>query len=324
MTGVPALTRSIEQAQDDLDTFGYCLIEDALSQAEVAAARTRLLEQAEAEERQGLSFRDGGTAQKLVDDFGKIRPDAFSAANGGVNQRLWMLANKGQCFRDLIVHSLVDDLIGHVLGDAFILSTLSANIAKPGGMRMGLHTDQWWMPQPVRAGRKSVKASDITRAAVSEFVEPDDSLGFAPAVVANTMWMLSDFSTTNGSTELVPGSHLTGAHPCAGDQSNYDIVQPEAPAGTLMVFDGRLWHGTGANSGNEDRLGVLATFCAPQFRQQENQTIGLDRELWPGLSDKLKARLGFVPWNAYGRIESPAAPLVEPEPQRIGELRPDS
>ena len=187
---------------------------------------------------------------------------------------------------------------------------------------MGLHTDQWWMPQPVRPGEVTVKASEISRAAVSSFVEPDPSLGISPAVVANSMWMLSDFSPTNGSTEVVPGSHLSGAHPHSGQQEDYPILQPEAPAGTLMVFDGRLWHGTGANKGETDRLGALATFCAPQFRQQENQTIGLDPALWPDLSDKLRQRLGFSPWNAYGRIENPAAPMIEPEPTRIGELRP--
>ena len=49
------------------------------------------------------------------------------------------------CIRD-------SELVGHILGQDFILSTHSANIAKPGGVRMGLHTDQWWMPQPVKPG----------------------------------------------------------------------------------------------------------------------------------------------------------------------------
>jgi len=322
MAQEPQLTKDCNQAHSDLDEYGYCLIAEALTPKEVETAHTRLVDQAAAEDQLGLSFRDGGQEQKVIDDFGNVIPDAFSTTNGGVNQRLWMLANKGQCFRDMIVHDLVDDLIGHILGNSFILSTLSANIAKPGGMRMGLHTDQWWMPQPVIPGESIVKASEITRIAVPEFLAPDISLGISPAVVANTMWMLSDFSATNGSTEVVPGSHLSGAHPRGGDQSDYNIVQPEAPAGTLMVFDGRLWHGTGANKGNDERLGVLATFCAPQFRQQENQTLGLDRALWPKLSDKLRNRLGFSPWNAYGRVESPAVSMVEPEPDRIGELYP--
>ena len=187
---------------------------------------------------------------------------------------------------------------------------------------MGLHTDQWWMPQPVKAGENYIRPSEISRKADSNFINPDLSLGISPPVVANCMWMLSDFSPTNGSTEVVAGSHLTGAHPDQDDQSSYPILQPTAEAGTLMVFDGRLWHGTGANTGNTDRLGVLTTFCSPQFRQQENQTLGMDRDLWEGCSEKLKERLGFKVWNAYGRIESSMDHLIDIEPERIKELKP--
>jgi ectoine hydroxylase-related dioxygenase (phytanoyl-CoA dioxygenase family) len=321
MRTLPVRTRDLHQAKADLDRHGYCLVEGALSAEELRALRDRLVEQAEAELRADLAYRDGGRGQSVVDDFGRLRADAFTAANGGVNQRVWMLANKGRCFRALIVHPLVDALVGHVLGERFLLSQMSANIARPGGVRMGLHTDQWWMPQPMRPGRPHVRPGDVTRAAAQAFVTPDPSLGIAPAVVVNTMWMLSDFTRENGATEVVPGSHSSGAHPPAGDQSACGIVAAEAPAGTLLVFDGRLWHGTGACSGSDARLGLLATFCGPQFRPQENQTLGLDPGLWDELDAKAKFRLGFVPWNAYGRIESPAAAEVHPLPRRIGELR---
>ncbi|MEM7284357.1 MAG: phytanoyl-CoA dioxygenase family protein [Pseudomonadota bacterium] len=320
---LPTLTKDLNHAKADLDMFGYCLIADALSPAEVETARTRLLEQATAENQRGLSFRDGGPNQRVVDDYGKVMENAFTEASGGVNQRLWMLANKGPCFRDMIVHPLADELVGHILGNEFILSTMSANIAKAGGVRMGLHTDQWWMPQPIKPGSDYQRASEISRNPVGEFVDPESTLGISPPVVSNIMWMLSDFSVENGATEFVPRSHLSGAHPHPENQSHYPIVQPTAPAGSAMVFDGRLWHGTGANTGGEDRLGVLTTFCSPQFRQQENQTIGIDPELWETFSDKLKARLGFKIWNAYGRVESPAAGMVSPIPDRIGELKPN-
>jgi ectoine hydroxylase-related dioxygenase (phytanoyl-CoA dioxygenase family) len=222
----------------------------------------------------------------------------------------------------MVVHPYVDELVGHILGKDFILSTHSANITKPGGIRMGLHTDQWWMPQPIKPGEDFIRASEISRKASASFLEPSTELGISPPVVANCMWMLSDFTEKNGATEVVPGSHLTGAHPNQEDQSSYPIRQAVAKEGTLMVFEGRLWHGTGANTGNSDRLGVLTTFCAPQFRQQENQTIGLDRDLWDSCSEKLKARLGFKVWNAYGRIESSVEDMIEPEPVRIGELTP--
>ena len=80
-----------------------------------------------------------------------------------------MLANKGQCFRDMVVHPYVDELVGHILGKDFILSTHSANIAKPGGIRMGLHTDQWWMPQPIKPGEDFIRASEISRKASTSF-----------------------------------------------------------------------------------------------------------------------------------------------------------
>ncbi len=317
------LTTDMAQARADLSQFGYCLIENALELTELEQLRERLTEQAEAENERGLAFRDGGPQQKYVDEQGNRIANPFTEAAGGINQRMWNLVNKGACFRDLVIHPLVDELVGHVLGDEFILSTHSANIARPGGVRMGLHTDQWWMPQPVRPDADYVRPSKVTRAAAPGFVHPDPTLGISPPVVCNTMWMLSDFTAANGATELVPGSHLSGAHPDQADQSGYDIVQPQAPAGSLMVFDGRLWHGTGANSSNTDRLGILVTFCAPQFRQQENQTLAFDPALWDEVPEKLKERLGFRIWNAYGRIESSAANMVSPNPNRIGELKPE-
>jgi ectoine hydroxylase-related dioxygenase (phytanoyl-CoA dioxygenase family) len=316
------LSTDIASAKQDLDDHGYCLFRNALTAAEIGRASRRLQEQAKAEEQLGISFRDSGPNQDVLDQHGYFKHGAFSSAHGGVNQRLFMLANKGECFRELIVHPLIDELIGHVLGNDFILSTLTANIARLGGLRMGLHTDQWWMPQPVPPGSNYIRASMITRHPAPSFVSPDTSLGVAPPVVATALWMLSEFSRDNGSTEVVPGSHLTGAYPQPVDQGRYNIVQPEAPAGTLLVFDGRLWHGTGANIDGPDRLAVLSTFCAPQFRQQENQTLGIDRALWDNLSEKLKARLGFKVWNGYGRIEQEFGGYVSPNPERVGELLP--
>ena len=318
----PDPTADTEQAKNDLSKFGFCFLQEAITGDFFKLSKTRLLEQAAAEEEMGLSFRDGGPNQEIKITGDRIDKSSFSKKNGGINQRLWMLANKGQCFRDMIVHPLVDELVGHILGQEFILSTHSANIAKPGGVRMGLHTDQWWMPQPVKPEEDYLRPSEIKRSAVSSFIEPDQSLGISPPVVANCMWMLSNFSKSNGATEVVAGSHLSGAHPNQQDQSMYPILNAEAKAGTLMVFDGRLWHGTGANTGDSDRLGVLTTFCSPQFRQQENQTLGLDRDLWESCSEKLKSRLGFKVWNAYGRIESSMDHIIDIEPNRIKELKP--
>ena len=129
----PEATKDLEQAKKDLDKFGFCFIPGVLTGLKLQEAKQRLVEQAEAEEEQGVSFRDGGLNQNVYLSGNKVNKDTFTVENGGINQRLWMLANKGQCFRDMVIHPYVDELVGHILGKDFILSTHSANIAKPGG-----------------------------------------------------------------------------------------------------------------------------------------------------------------------------------------------
>ena len=141
-----------------------------------------------------------------------------------------------------------------------------------------------------------------------------------PPVVCNVMYCLNDFTEANGATRLVPKSHLTGLQPPSDVPPSTPSIAAEAPAGTAVVFEGRLWHGTGANVANGPRLGVLATFCAPQFRTQENHTLGTDPAVLAEASDELLARLGFATWNAYGRIGDPHMPRVYPTPPAVGEM----
>ena len=324
LENTPTPTKNLHKARKDLDKYGFCLVPDALNAEEIATAQKRLLEQAEAEENLGLSFRDGGDKQEVKFKEGKIDKDSFSVANGGINQRLWMLVNKGECFRDMVIHPLVDELVGHILGQDFILSTHSANIAKPGGVRMGLHTDQWWMPQPVKAGESYIKPSEISRKADSSFIKPDLSLGISPPVVANCMWMLSDFSPINGSTEVVAGSHLTGAHPNQEDQSSYPIFQPTAEAGTLMVFDGRLWHGNGLNRSGAIRSNISTAFLQPWVKPQENHQYSIRDEVLSKITEKQKHILGFSPYGTLGGHDGSSVSPANFDPKResIGILKP--
>ena len=61
----PSHTKDISQAKADLDKFGYCVIPEVLNDTEIEISKKRLLEQAEAEEELGLSFRDGEQIKKL-------------------------------------------------------------------------------------------------------------------------------------------------------------------------------------------------------------------------------------------------------------------
>lgn len=55
-------------------------------------------------------------------------------------QIIGFLINKGQEFFDLLFHSVRCELVGHVLGDLYRLSSYNGHIAHPGGTKI-YHTD---------------------------------------------------------------------------------------------------------------------------------------------------------------------------------------
>lgn len=272
----------LDRAKRELDERGYCVVPNVLGPSEVAALKARLVEQAAGERARGVAFRDGGP--------------------GLPNQRVWMLLNKGRVFRDLMLHPIVDALMGHLLGPDFLVSSFTANIAHPGGEPMVLHTDQgyvgFWTPQPV---------------------------------VANIAWMLDDFSDENGGTRLAPASHLDrDATPRSSQHApeapanmptQADTVAGEGRAGSILCFDGRLWHGTGANRTTAPRHALLSYHCRPYIRQQENFVLGLDPAIVAAERPALLKRLGFATWAGLGRVESPRPSVpLHVSPGAVGPL----
>ena len=192
----------------------------------------------------------------------------------GANQRVWTLLNKGEVFEELAQERLILKLMGHMLGPDFLLSNIDANIAGPGGKPMFLHADQSFVPPPW----------------------PSYPL------VANVMWMLDEFTPENGATRIVPGSHKLGQGP---DWSNLPETVPVCgPAGTAFVFEGRLWHQTGANTTqSERRHGILAYYCRPFMRQQENWFVSLKPEVLERATPVLRHMLGWDIYFSLGMID---------------------
>lgn len=244
-------TTDLAQARRDLDEAGFCIVKDALSPSLVAELKAKVIQQADGEAAAGVAWYDSKT-----------------------NQRIWMLPNKGQIFRELAVHPLADELIGYLLGEDFLLSSLTANIARPGGDPMGLHSDQGYIDYPTPK----------------------------PAV-ANILWMLDGFTDANGGTRVIPGSHRFKNWRA---ETGRPTIAAEGPPGAALIFDGRLIHGTGANrTTGEQRRAILTYYCSPFVRQQENYFLGLDPRVEPLVSDELKRRMGYSVWRGLGRTETP-------------------
>ncbi|MFE7573149.1 phytanoyl-CoA dioxygenase family protein [Streptomyces sp. NPDC057521] len=178
----------------------------------------------------------------------------------GSNQRVWSLFNRGEEFLRLAEHPVALSLMETVLGPDPLVSNLSANITGPGGTAMVPHWDQFWADRP-----------------------------WPHAFAAHVIWMIDDFTEENGATLVAPGSHLRSEPPSS------DALAPAVgPAGTAMVVDGRLWHGTGANrSSGSRRTGVLAYYCRPYIRQQENMVLSMTPEVQKGLSPDRRKLFGL-------------------------------
>lgn len=204
----------------------------------------------------------------------EIRDGTDYVYENGCNQRVWQLLNKGKMFEELAEDPFGLKLTARMLGPEFLLSNIDANIAGPGGNPMFLHADQSFAPPPW-----------------PEY-----------ALVSNIMWMLDDFTPENGATRIVPGSHLRNGPP---DYSTIPETVPVcAPAGTAMVFDGRLWHQTGANvTVDERRFGILAYYCRPFMRQQENFFVSLRPDVLEHLTPRLRHLLGWDHYLSLGMID---------------------
>ena len=323
VTERPRLTTDLERCRADLERCGYCLLADALTPAELREARERLTAQAAGERERGVAYMDGTADQRwgaFAGDDGTVRQERFTATAGGVSQRLFMLLNKGRIFRDIVLMEHALELVGHVLGEHYQLSCSTANIIGTGAAPMELHTDAWWMPPPVPKGRFGLPVGSMTRSEAGEV--RDGAAMIAPPACMNSMWLLVDFHADNGATRVVPGSHLSGRQPKPDLYGEEDVVSIEAPAGTAMFFEGRLWHGSGTNRTGEPRMGLLNTYCGPQFRPQENYTLGLLPEVLAEAPLRLKELVGFKVWNGYGRFDAPAVELISHD-QLVGELTPN-
>lgn len=200
--------------------------------------------------------------------------DAFIYDGG--NQRVFSLLNKGVEFEENVQNGAVLSILEEVLGFNFLLSSTHANIAGPGGKSMYVHADQTFARPP-----------------------------WPPhALVANSMWMLDDFTADNGATRAVPGSHLLARQPDyeqgEGDVVTYPVC---APAGTVMIFDGRLWHQTGANRSDKPRHGILNYYCRGYVRQQQNFFAGMAPEVIDRATPVLRRLLGYENYFSLGLVD---------------------
>ncbi len=181
------------------------------------------------------------------------------SAHRGSARHVANLPTLDRVFHKTIDHARILPLLEHYLGKSLILGSLNARIVRPGDPDQGLH-------------------SDISL----------EMLNFNSPVMMNTVWLLDDFSRINGGTRVVPGSHKSGLTIPPEHLSVKHIAQPEAPAGSVIVFNGQTWHGGGANTGNANRHALFGHYRKRMCVFQVDPHDGFPPEWFDALTDRQK------------------------------------
>ena len=93
----------------------------------------------------------------------------------------------------------------------------------------------------------------------------------------------------NGGTLVIPGSHKIMIK--AGSNGQIGKLPPainlEAEAGSIMLFDGRLLHGTAVNKSDKSRFVATMSNVKPWMRTQENWVLSVAPEILKNASPKI-------------------------------------
>jgi len=178
--------------------------------------------------------------------------------------RIYNLLVHGELYERIPVHASILPIVERVLDRGCLVSSLSSISICSGETGQPMHADDQLIPLP----------------------KPH------PAIVCNSMWAITDFTRDNGATRIIPGSHLRDRSP--DPAARYEGVIPaEMPRGSVLVYHGSLWHKGGANKTDRRRTGIAMNYCAGFLRQQENQQLGIPREIAKGFSPRLRELVGY-------------------------------
>jgi len=177
--------------------------------------------------------------------------------------RIYNLLARGKVFEEVPVHERILPIVEGVLDQGCLVSSLSSITILGGEQAQPIHADDQLIPLP----------------------KPHVPL------VCNTMWALTDFTEANGATRLVPGTHTRERSPEFGEP--HETIVATMKKGSVLVFNGSVWHGGGANQTTERRIGLAMNYCVGWMRQQENQQLGIPLEIARSFSPRLRKLAGF-------------------------------
>lgn len=222
---------------------------------------------------------DPDLADAIVADLERLETDlgigpARNSFEGTRTVRIYNLLAHGELYQQVPVLPSVLPIVEGVLDRGCLVSSVSSIAIGPGEVAQPIHADDQLMP----------------------LAKPH------VPTVCNSMWALTDFTEANGATRIVPGSHRWDHDPEYGKP--FPSIPAEMAAGSVLIWHGSLWHGGGANRSDGRRVGIAMNYCAGYVRQQENQQLGIPRDVARRFPDRLRRLVGYSVYNGLiGHID---------------------
>ncbi len=181
-------------------------------------------EQADALARRCFQLHEDPACQALKQD-----------PNDDLYQTLFGLANLEETSWAFAAHPAVLRVVRAVLECDVRIGAICSKWVKPGSRAGGVHVDS---------------TQDLPQ------LLPEQ-----PWLV-NSMWMLSDFTASNGATVIAPGSHVQRARPPRHlPHSDPALRKITGPKGSVVLWHAGVWHANGANtSQDEHRMGLNISY----------------------------------------------------------------
>lgn len=148
---------------------------------------------------------------------------------GSTSTRVTDFVNRGPVFDPVYLYPPLLDAAARVVGCAFKLSSFHARTLHVGADALDIHVD----------------------------VERD----FRDWPLLGFILMIDEFSTRNGATRFLPGSHQWPRSPREARADHAPaLVSACGAAGSLLVFNGSTWHGQGINTSGQPRRSLQGAF----------------------------------------------------------------
>jgi ectoine hydroxylase-related dioxygenase (phytanoyl-CoA dioxygenase family) len=161
---------------------------------------------------------------------------------GSTTTRVRDFVNRSSEFDELYVYQPILEACSRIIGQPFRLSTMHARTLRPRSQPQVFHVD---------------------------FERDTDGWTMTGFIL-----MVDEFRRDNGATRFIPGSHNWATVP---DQLKNDPradyegqILACAPAGSIVIFNGAIWHGHAANSSNEPRRSIQGAYIRREAGSGEN------------------------------------------------------